>query len=318
MERASNFAILVIIFLANHLSYAATKPTIINGTVTLADSAQNEQMLYSSIRIGSVPVINGQPDVSRFRHECSGTITGKSQVATAAHCFRGPASTWIDFVEVRTSINPDKRKFVRVASVKTAKSIDDIIDETANSPKKRGLDLAMLTLDEEVDDKNITPLCDASKIKVNSEYIVAGFGTTEDQKPSSQLRHTKVKMQQVNEGTFFSKPVRDQDNNSAACYRDSGGGLFVNDPAKKQVCLAGAVSGNDQPQAKGDPVELCLRPNLRQVFARATPEAVKNLKVEQVFDANPSVPPSEGSPGSQGTLPPGNEDEDLHQTPIQN
>jgi len=296
---------LIVLSLAAQSSSSDTKPTIINGTVTLADSAAHEQMLMSSVRIGKVPVVDGQPDLARFNSGCSGTITGKSQVATAAHCFSGPDSSWIYYVEVRTSINPDKRKLIRASSLNTAKDVKDIMNETGKDPKKRGLDLATLTLDGEVDVRNIAPICGPQNVKTDSEYVVAGFGATATEKKSNDLLHTSVKMQQVNEGTFFSKPNRDQEIAAAACYGDSGGGLFIQEKDRKKACLAGTVSGNDQPPASGTAAELCMRPNLRQIFARATADSFKGLKTEKVFDPNPKAPPTQGSPGSQGTLPPG-------------
>lgn len=302
---------LIVVSLAAQSSNTNIQPTIINGKPTLADTLANEQMLYSSIRIGKVPVVDGKPDLTRFNAGCSGTITGKSQVSTAAHCFSGPASTWLYYVEVRTSINPDKRKLLRVASLSTAKDVKDIMAETSKDPKKRGLDLAMLTLEGEVEDRNVASICGVNEVKTDSQYIVAGFGTTESSPKSDQLRHTTVKMQQVNDGTFFSKPIRDQDKTSSACYGDSGGGLFIQDKDEKRTCLAGTVSGNDQPPASGTPQELCSRPNLRQVFARASSKAYKNLTIQTVFDPNPKIPEVIGSPGSQGTLPPGDPGDDI-------
>ncbi len=297
------------------------KPKVIHGSLTTNDSPANEQILLSSVRIGLVPANNGEHDLSRFRAGCSGTITGTSQIATAAHCFSMPTTGLVYYAEVRTSINPDTRKFIRLSSVQTAKDIDEIMNITSKDAKTRGLDLATATLDGTVDAKNITPICGSNNVRTDSQYKVAGFGVTESGVASKDLRDTSVKMQQVNEGTFFSQPNRDQEKNSAACYADSGGGLFVTDKDKKKACLAGTVSGHDLGGGGNtqNPVELCTRPNLRQVFARATSKAMKGLNVEKTFEKNPPpIPKQDPVPGFQGTLPPGTLDEDLEaETPIE-
>lgn len=295
-----------------HSAQAETKPTIVHGESTLADSEAHQQILLSSVRIGKVPVIDGKPNLNRFQQGCSGTVTSTGQVATATHCFNSPPSNWIYYAEVRTSINPDERKMIRITTVNTEKKISDAMDEINADSKKRSLDLALVDLEEAVDEKHVVKVCAANKVNTDSEYVVAGFGATATEvEKTKTLHHTTVRMQQVNAGTFFSRPVRDQVNSSASCYADSGGGLFIRDKDKKNVCLAGTVSGNDQPNAAGSNPELCTRPSLRQIFSRATSERFKNLKVKYEIDPNYKSPPTQVKPGSPGTLPPGEVSEDL-------
>jgi len=228
------------------LIFQPNAQAIVDGKAVWVPSTQEEQLIR---RVTVRFVMKTAKGMQPF---CTGTVEGRNNILTAAHCFNShnkPAKAALAagnvYAEVFDSANPTQRRQIRVNNVDL--EFDD---------KK---DLAVARLDFPHGMTQSVPLayggCDSG-----SDVYMAGFGYSEEGKPSSVpriARYSTAESADVQRGVLQkylstyhgtiteaamdeSKYLLAQRAKGQACFGDSGAPVFCK---SKGILALAAVSG---------------------------------------------------------------------------
>lgn len=268
-------------------------------------SDREKQIQCSTVRIG-VRKKNLDPKSQTSRpyldaFQCTGTITGGSQITAAGHCFMkempsdGSLQRVIEWTTISSSGKIEK-KVIPITSLRSRVALPYRQSHLMKHTQSTGNDFATLTLDSDFPADCITQTCEDNETRpsLTGEFIAAGYGVNEDDKfdkntgytqPDEGLRYGTIGIAHFNRNSLTAK--KNQFQKSITCFGDSGGPLYYAASPSSKLCLAGVSSGTTAGEESGNEMpppgkeaEACREPNAEMVFNRAFSNSHPSLTYE--------------------------------------